>query len=85
MSRKMKKKNNIIKKVKYASITSVFLAAFLFAAKVGLLDDGPTQYSIPENAVSGGIVEVRGKTYERFQLNGKYFLLDLSTGAEIPQ
>lgn len=85
MSRKMKKKNNIIKKVKYASITSVFLAAFLFAAKVGLLDDGPTQYSIPENAISGGIVEVRGKTYERFQLNGKYFLLDLSTGAEIPQ
>lgn len=85
MANKMKKKNKIIKKIKYASITSIFLAAFLFAAKVGLLDDGPTQYSIPENAVSGGIVEVRGKTYERFQLNGKYFLLDLSTGAEIPQ
>lgn len=85
MAKTMKKKNKMIKKVKYASITSLFLVAFLFAAKVGLLDDGPTKYSIPENAISGGIVEVRGKTYERFQLNGKYFLLDLSTGAEIPQ
>lgn len=85
MAKTIKKKNKMMKKIKYASITSIFLAAFLFAAKVGLLDDGPTQYSIPENAVSGGIVEVRGKTYERFQLNGKYFLLDLSTGAEIPQ
>lgn len=79
------KRKAIIKKIKHVAIASVFIAAFVIAAKSGLLQDGPIEYKIPEGAISGGIIEVRGKTYERFQLNGRYYLLDLSTGAEIPQ
>lgn len=82
---RMARKKAILEKIKYTAIACVFMAAFIVAAKTGLLQDGPTKYEIPENAISGGIIEVRGKTYEKFQLNGKYYLLDLSNGAEIPQ
>lgn len=81
----MARRRAIIKKIKYTAIAGVFVAAFIAAAKTGLLDDTPIQYTIPEGAISGGIVDMNGRTYERFQLNGKFYLLDLSNGAEIPQ
>lgn len=81
----MARRRAIVKKIKYTAIAGVLVAAFIMAAKAGLLDDTPIEYKIPEGAISGGVIEIKGKAYERFQLDGKFYLLDLSNGAEIPQ
>ena len=63
-----------------------FIAVLVTAAKSGMLNDMPKEYTIPEGAISGGeYVGSDGVTYERFQLGDKFYVLSKATGARIPQ
>lgn len=80
--KKRKTKVNILKKFVAGGVV---FTAIVLAGKLGLLSDGPVEYTIPEGAISGGVYSENGISYERFQMNGKMFILNLSNGATIPQ
>lgn len=82
---KLRKRKRIIAACKIICIAGISIGV---CQKLDLswLDDSPKEYTIPKNAISGGqFVGEDGVTYERFQLDGKFYILSKESGAQIPQ
>ena len=86
MNKKEIQRKRIVETVIKAVCAGTFIAVLTIAAKNGMLNDVPKEYTIPEGAISGGeYVGNDGVTYERFQLGDKFYILSKATGARIPQ
>lgn len=82
---RMARRRAILGKIRNITIAGVGLAAFIVLGNFVDLREVAPDYVVPEKAISGGIVNIKGRDYERFQYKGKFYLLDLSNGAWIPQ
>lgn len=86
LKRKAEKRRRVLEIGVKAVCAGAFIAVLVIAAKSGMLNDMPKEYTIPEGAISGGeYVGADGVTYERFQLGNKFYVLSKATGARIPQ
>lgn len=86
LKRKAEKRRRIVEVGVKMVCAGAFIAILAVAAKNGMLNDMPKEYTIPEGAISGGeYVGNDGVTYERFQLGDKFYVLSKATGARIPQ
>lgn len=81
--RNMKRIKEVIQDIVFVSVILIFGVFFVTQLVSGNLNDAPIEYSIPEGAISGGTYVENGRTYERYQLGDKFYILDLENGAKI--
>lgn len=82
---RLKRKKKILKICKIVCVIGICVGLSQ-TFDLSWLDDSPKEYSIPDNAISGGeFVGEDGITYERYQLGDKFYILSKSSGARIPQ
>lgn len=83
--KKLRTKKKIVATCKIICIAGIFIGLSQ-SLDLSWLDDSPKEYTIPENAISGGqFTDENGNTYERFQLDGKFYILSKKNGALIPR
>lgn len=80
-----KRRKRILKACKILCVIGICVGLSQ-AFDLSWLDDAPKEYTIPQDAISGGeYIGEDGVTYERYQLNGEFYILSKKSGARIPR